>query len=183
MSQFSANDLHELYLQKGHLTQDEAYHWFDVLETVEMEQIWGKWCGSELPSGHPMDGLLRLTRWYGKEFLDAETVHPLLFETRNGRQFAANPGLIPLTLPFQLIPWRVVRPLFALVSPLIRTRSSKARLRMVEHRGRVSAAMVYDQKAIIDHFRRIDEDTLLGVMDFKNQHELGFFFILRRVQE
>ncbi|MNR65591.1 hypothetical protein D3C85_1887000 [compost metagenome] len=54
---------------------------------------------------------------------------------------------------------------------------------MIGYRGKTSASMVYDQKAIIDHFRRIDEDTLLGVMDFKNQHELGFFFILRRVTE
>ncbi|WP_277469264.1 MULTISPECIES: DUF4334 domain-containing protein [unclassified Paenibacillus] len=49
-------------------------------------------------------------------------------------------------------------------------------MRMIGYRGKISAAMIYDQKAIIDHFRRIDEDTLLGVMDFKIQHELGFFF-------
>ncbi|MEK5446275.1 DUF4334 domain-containing protein [Paenibacillus sp. FSL R7-0331] len=181
MSPISANDLHELFIQKGQLTQEEAFSWFDQLEPVEMERLWGNWRGSELTSGHPMDGLLGLTGWYGKEFQDAETVHPLIFEKKNGRRFTADPGFIPLSLPFQLIPQRIVRPLFALVSPFIRTRSSKARLRMIEYRGRISASMVYDQKAIIDHFRRIDEDTLLGVMDFKNQQELGYFFILRRV--
>jgi hypothetical protein len=94
-----------------------------------------------------------------------------------------NPGLLPLTLPFHLIPRRIVSPLFRLVSPLIRTGSGKARLRMIGYRGKLSASMVYDQKAIIDHFRQINEDTLLGVMDFKNQQEPGFFFILRRVTE
>ncbi|WP_198536578.1 GXWXG domain-containing protein [Paenibacillus sp. DMB5] len=152
MSQFSANDFQELYLQKGQLTQAEAFAWFDLLEIVEMDQMRGRWRGSELPSGHPMDGLLHLTGWYGKEFLDAETVHPLLFEKRNGRLFCVNPGLLPLTLPFQLIPRRIVSPLFRLVSPLIRTGSSKARLRMIGYREKLSASMVYDQKAIIDHF-------------------------------
>lgn len=183
MSQFTANDFNELYLQKGQLTQEEAFTWFDLLETVEMDQMWGSWRGSELPSGHPMDGLLHITGWYGKEFSDAETIHPLLFQKRNGRLFRVNPGLLPLTLPFHLIPRRIVSPLFRLVSPLIRTGSGKARLRMIGYRGKLSASMVYDQKAIIDHFRQINEDTLLGVMDFKNQQEPGFFFILRRVTE
>ncbi|WP_231574743.1 DUF4334 domain-containing protein [Paenibacillus sp. FSL R7-0273] len=168
-------------MQNGQLTQQEAFSWFDLLETVELEQLRGQWRGSELPSGHPMDGLLQLTGWYGKAFIDAETVHPLLFQKSNGRLLRVNPGLLPLTLPFQLIPRRIVRPLFALISPFIRTRSSKARLRMIGYRGKVTASMVYDQKAIIDHFRRIDADTLLGVMDFKNQQKLGYFFILRRV--
>ncbi|WP_042198589.1 DUF4334 domain-containing protein [Paenibacillus camerounensis] len=181
MSPVSANDIHELFIQKGQLTQEEAFSWFDQLEPAEMEQLWGNWCGSELTSGHPMDGLLSLTGWYGKGFQDAETVHPLIFKKKNGRLFTANPGFIPLNLPFQLIPQRIVGPLFALVSPFIRTRSSKARLRMIEYRGKVSASMVYDQKAIIDHFRRIDADTLLGVMDSKSQQELGYFFILQRV--
>ncbi|MER6913476.1 DUF4334 domain-containing protein [Streptomyces sp. NPDC000594] len=35
----------------------------------------------------------------------------------------------------------------------------------VEFRGVVSAAMVYDRLPVVDHFRRLDDDTLIGAMD------------------
>lgn len=41
--------------------------------------------------------------------------------------------------------------------------------------------MVYDQLAIIDVFRKVDDKTLLGVMDMKGM-EQAFFFVLRRDQ-
>jgi hypothetical protein len=54
-----------------------------------------------------------------------------------------------------------------------------ARLRMVEYRGVVSGAMVYDRQPIIDHFRRVDDDTLLGVMDSKSRPRPLVFFLTR----
>jgi hypothetical protein len=63
--------------------------------------------------------------------------------------------------------------------PLLSTRRPRARLREITHRGRVSAAMVYDQLPIIDVFRRLDDDTVLGLMDQK-ESEQTFFFVLRR---
>jgi hypothetical protein len=47
-----------------------------------------------LPSGSPLDGLLEACGWYGKDLLDAETVHPLLFRDR-GRSRPVNPALVP----------------------------------------------------------------------------------------
>ncbi|KAK8091320.1 hypothetical protein PG994_000825 [Apiospora phragmitis] len=41
-------------------------------------------------------------------------------------------------------------------------RKPGARLRPVEYRGVVTASMVYHQVPIIDHFRRVDGDTLLS---------------------
>jgi hypothetical protein len=49
----------------------------------------------------------------------------------------------------------------------------------VEHRGVASAAMLYDHLPIVDIFRRLDEHTLLGVMDARGISQ-PFFFILRR---
>ena len=40
----------------------------------------------------------------------------------------------------------------------------------MDYRGKASASMIYDQKPIIDIFRKIDEDTMLGVMDIKISH-------------
>ncbi|KAJ7139180.1 GXWXG protein-domain-containing protein [Mycena epipterygia] len=41
----------------------------------------------------------------------------------------------------------------------------RARVREVKFRGVVSAAMVYDERPIMDHFRYVDEDTVAGMMD------------------
>lgn len=53
-----------------------------------------------------------------------------------------------------------------------------ASLRAVEHRGVVTATMVYDKHPVFDHFRRVDGDTVLGLMDRKGDAPL--FFWLRR---
>ncbi|WP_260320228.1 DUF4334 domain-containing protein [Peribacillus simplex] len=57
-------------------------------------------------------------------------------------------------------------------------------MRQIQYRGKVSAGMVYDQKSIIDLFRKVDEDTLLGVMDIKDFFpDKSYFFVLRRINE
>jgi hypothetical protein len=53
-------------------------------------------------------------------------------------------------------------------------------LRAVEYRGVVTATMVYDQHPIFDHFRRISQDRVLGVMDRKGE-DMPLFFWLRRL--
>jgi hypothetical protein len=49
----------------------------------------------------------------------------------------------------------------------------------VEHRGVLTAAMVYDALPIIDVFRRVSSDTVLGLMDMRDL-AAPFFFLLRR---
>ncbi|MTD45009.1 DUF4334 domain-containing protein [Conexibacter sp. W3-3-2] len=53
-----------------------------------------------------------------------------------------------------------------------------ATLRAVEHRGVVTATMVYDKHPVFDHFRRVDERTVLGLMDRKGDAPL-FFWLTR----
>ncbi|HNI70658.1 MAG TPA: DUF4334 domain-containing protein, partial [Marmoricola sp.] len=60
-----------------------------------------------------------------------------------------------------------------------RASKPRARLREVAHRGVVSAAMIYDTQPIIDHFRRIDDHTILGLMDARGM-AMPYFFILDR---
>ena len=55
-----------------------------------------------------------------------------------------------------------------------------ARLRAVEYRGVVTATMVYDRHPILDHFRRVSADTVLGVMDTKGDDAPLVFFLRRR---
>ena len=55
----------------------------------------------------------------------------------------------------------------------------QAQLRAVEYRGVVTATMIYDRHPILDHFRAIDSDTLLGLMDRKGE-AAPLAFLLRR---
>ena len=50
---------------------------------------------------------------------------------------------------------------------------------MMEYRGQVTATMMYDYLPIHDHFRKIDDNTVLGLMDFKPISQ-PFFFLLKR---
>jgi Domain of unknown function (DUF4334)/GXWXG protein len=56
-----------------------------------------------------------------------------------------------------------------------------AQIREVKFRGVVTAAMVYDKQPIIDAFRFIDENTMLGAMDSKLLKNAGvYYFYLKR---
>jgi hypothetical protein len=168
------------WAEKG-LSAEAALDAFDGLPVITPEEMIGSWRGSELPTAHPLDGLLALYGWRGKRFEDAERVHPLLFE-HHGRTVAVDPARLPLgvalNLPHLSRTDKAVE-LFRASLPLWRTRKPKARLRAVEHRGLVSAAMIYDDLPIIDHFRRADEGRVLGLMDFRRTPR-PFFFLLER---
>lgn len=53
-----------------------------------------------------------------------------------------------------------------------------ARMREVKYRGKVSASLIYDSKPIMDYFRKIDDNTVLGLGEMKGK--ITFFFYLTR---
>lgn len=55
-----------------------------------------------------------------------------------------------------------------------------ASIRMVGYRGVVTATMAYDRHPVFDHFRRVDDDTLLGLMDRKGEPAPLAFYLERR---
>ncbi|MCH2016856.1 DUF4334 domain-containing protein [Acinetobacter ursingii] len=67
--------------------------------------------------------------------------------------------------------------------------SGEASLWEIEFRGKVSATMVYDSAPIFDHFRKVDENTLMGIMNGKSipgrpdviQNGKYFYFYLERL--
>ncbi len=168
-------------LKTGKTTTERALQLFDALETVNLDFMLGRWQGSGLHSAHPMDGLLETSNWYGKEFVDSETVHPLLFLDSQGKIFkvAPNPTAMNWILKFPMLKSEFLKPLLMLTNSLLKTETSQARLRMMEYRGQVSATMIYDYLPINDSFRKVDDNTVLGIMDFKNSPQ-PFFFVLRR---
>lgn len=54
-------------------------------------------------------------------------------------------------------------------------------IRRCEFRGKVSVAMIYNYLPIIDHFRKVDDSTLMGIMTLKERTEV--YFYLQRVKE
>jgi hypothetical protein len=55
-----------------------------------------------------------------------------------------------------------------------------ASLREVVFRGVATATMIYDNAPVFDHFRRLGDDRVLGVMDQKGSDQ-WLFFCLRRI--
>jgi hypothetical protein len=169
-----------LRLKRGCTTSD-ALAFFDRLPPIRAEAITGRFRGEELPTGHPLADLLSASGWYGKEFVDTETVHPLVFREPGGDLFTVDPRKLPTRVAAH-VPRKAAEAgqrFLGLLRGLVATSKPRARLRDLEYRGRVSAAMIYDHLPIIDVFRKVDDETLLGAMDQRGQPE-PFFFVLRR---
>ena len=178
-----ADDL--LELEREGTTRAQALELYDSLPVAPLSMLRGRWRGTELPTGHPMDGWLTRLRWYGKSFASDDDVQALLFERADGSVVAVDPALIPLSLFARFPPLmhsRLLASLWPLYQPVAAAHQPTARLRLMEVRGRVTAAMVYDYQPIMDSFRRVDEHTLLGLMDYRAMPE-PYFFVLRKVAD
>lgn len=166
---------------EGSATLDEALAFFDDCPAVEVEDMLGHWRGGGLATGHPMDGMLEATGWHGKHFDSADAVHPLVFG-RRPHLFSVNPALLPMRTAVSLNPLlqkRAVSAFSQRVIRLARTAKPAARLRMMQYRGIATATMSYDALPINDHFRKVDDDTVIGAMDFRGIDQ-PFLFTLRR---
>ena len=159
----------------------EALALFDTLDPVDLAFMMGRWQGAEIQTNHPLNGFLVAARWYGKEFLEADCVHPLLFQDGNAQIFKVCPNLTVMQWSLQW-PWlksQPLQPMLRLLTGLMKTGASQARLRMTEYRQKLSATMIYDRLPINDIFRKVDDNTVLGLMDFKGVPQ-PFFFLLKR---
>ncbi|MFG3115379.1 DUF4334 domain-containing protein [Streptomyces sp. NPDC048197] len=136
------------------VTADELDQLWAVLETVRPEEILGSWQGSAFLTGHHVEDMLEQAKWHGKRFHSASEVQPLICRDDNGELFSHT-----------------------------ELGNGEASLWMVEFRGESTATMVYDGRPILDHFKRVDDDTLMGVMngrgvmDSQGHH---FYFVLER---
>ena len=102
--------------------------------------------------------MLAASGWWGKAFLDSETVHPLLFPTGDGTAlWALNPAPafagLGLATKIPVLRRRTSRAPLPYSSPRCRHDGPKARLRTTRYRGVDTATMLYDQLPINDVFR------------------------------
>lgn len=165
------------------LATAQALSLFDSLPATTEAELLGSWRGDEVPSEHPFAGLLTTCHWHGKRFDSAEQVHPLIFETNCGRLVSVEPRLVMPALNWvdrlPALRSAAMGRIFQRLVPLLAASGGRARLRRIEHRGVLTAAMLYDHLPIVDVFRRLDTRTLLGLMDLKGM-EQPYCFLLRR---
>ncbi len=144
----------ELRRQDGRVSAAELDEIWAALDTVRPEEILGEWRGSGFDTGHPLHGQLDQVRWYGKNFVTVRDVKPLICRDDSGELYS-NTAL----------------------------GKGEASLWTVEFRGESTATMVYDGQPVLDHFKRVDETTLMGIMNGKKIPADGpfFYFLLERV--
>ena len=57
-----------------------------------------------------------------------------------------------------------------------------ARMRNIEFKGKVSASLIYDKQPIMDYFRKVNDNVVIGYGEVKGQPDSNFFFHLTRQQ-
>lgn len=87
--------------------------------------------------------------WYGKRFVSSTHVEPLLARKPEDGSVYAYDGL------------------------------GQAQLREVKWGGKVQAALIYDKHPMMDYFRKVTEDIVIGLGDIKGR-PTDFFFWLER---
>lgn len=138
----------------GQIPDAELDAFWATLPPATVEQMIGDWRGGEFVTGHKMNGLLEKARWFGKSFRSATDVQPLVCLDDDGNKFSN-----------------------------IKLGKGEASLWAEEFRGEVVATMVYDGQPTHDHFKKVDDDTVMGIMNGKGVLDDGryFYFYLQRV--
>lgn len=119
---------------------------FDTLPEITNDEILGEWKGGYITSGSIIDLSLKSYGFYGWI----------------GKHFTTENKVKALMHQFFGLKFNI---------PII----GNARIREVRFRDKVSTGMIYNHLPIIDHFRRVDESTLMGAMDLKGKIVLYFY--------
>jgi hypothetical protein len=135
-------------------------------------------------TGHPLDGVLGKVAWYGKHFEGAGRVHPLLVRDSAGHVFPMNPRLVRMRMlvsppPTPQFLASIAPRVMRLLRPLVQSAGYGARLETIEYRGVRTVAMRYLDKPVTDVFRKLDDNTVLGLMDYPGMPR-PYYFVLRR---
>ncbi|MEU8627102.1 DUF4334 domain-containing protein [Streptomyces sp. NPDC048669] len=144
----------ELRRKDGPVAASELDEIWTVLATVRPEEILGEWKGGEFSTGHPLVGMLPKANWYGKRFDSLHDAKPLMCWNAEGELYSN-----------------------------LELGQGEASLWTVEFRGEPTATMVYDGRPVFDHFKQVDDTTLMGIMNAKGVPADGpfYYFFLERV--
>lgn len=143
----------ELREEADDVSTEELDEIWAALPTVRAEEILGRWKGDVFHTDHPLGDQLQFIKWHGMAFDSVKAAKPLVCRDESGKLYS-NAGL----------------------------GKGEGSLWMVEFRGETTATMVYDGQPIFDHFKRVDESTLFGIMNGKRIRDEGpfLYFVLDR---
>jgi hypothetical protein len=139
--QDAAARFHELRTDAGPIDVAVLDAVWAGLATVAAEDILGPWRGFGFETGHPVGQLLDVGRWHGKRFDSLDDAKPLICRAEDGSLFSD-----------------------------VKSGRGEASLWNIAFRGEVTATMVYDGMPVFDHFKRVDDRTLMGIMNGKAAH-------------
>ena len=124
------------------------------LEPATIDGMIGEWKGGEFATGHRANGSLAKINWFGKTFKSATDAQPLVCLDADGNKYSN-----------------------------VERMNGEASLWLEEFRGEVTATMVYDGAPVHDHFKKIDGDAVMGIMNGKGVLDDGryYYFYLERV--
>ncbi|MBQ1090050.1 DUF4334 domain-containing protein [Streptomyces sp. B93] len=146
----------QLRERDGRVDTSELDAIWAALATVRPEAILGEWKGGEFDTGHPLNGMLARANWYGKTFVSVHDAKPLMCRDAEGGLYSN-----------------------------VELGKGEASLWSVEFRGETTATMVYDGQPVLDHFKQVDDSTLMGIMNAKGTPAEGpfYYFFLERVPD
>jgi hypothetical protein len=122
----------------GQIADADLDAFWETLSPATIELMIGEWKGGEFVTGHRANGFMARLNWFGKTFHSDMDAEPLVCLDADGNKFSN-----------------------------VEAMKGAASLWLEEFRGEVTATMVYDGMAVLDHFKRVDDDTLMGVMNGK----------------
>lgn len=144
----------EFTQRSGAIPDQELDEFWAGLPPATLDDMIGEWRGGEFVTGHKMNGRLEKAKWFGKTFKSITDVQPLVCLDDDGNKFSN-----------------------------VAMGKGEASLWLEDFRGEVTATMVYDGQPVHDHFKVIDDDAVMGIMNGKGVVENGryFYFYLERV--
>lgn len=139
--------------RSGDIADSELDEFWAELAPATIEEMLGEWKGGEFQTGHKMNGQLEKAGWYGKTFKSVRDVQPLVCRDADGNKFSN-----------------------------VELGKGEASLWLEDFRGEVTATMVYDGQPVHDHFKKIDADAVMGIMNGKGVRDNGkyYYFYLER---
>jgi hypothetical protein len=138
----------------GTIADAELDDFWASLEPTTIDGLLGEWKGGEFATGHKMNGNLAKMGWFGKTFKSVSDVQPLVCLDADGNKFSN-----------------------------VAAGKGEASLWLEGFRGEITATMVYDGQPVHDHFKMIDDDAVMGIMNGKGVLDNGkyYYFFLERV--
>lgn len=135
--------------QKGKIEREELDKFFADLEPVNIEEMFGSWEGGYFP--------------IGKSKLEIFLKNFIILKW-HGKNFLTKDNVKALVFSFLGIKFNI---------PIL----GSAVLREIKFRDKLSVSMIYSHLPIIDNFRKIDDNAVMGIMEIKGKAGVYFYLI------